>query len=450
MDKPSLPSGTRDFAPAVMARRRYITGTIERIYRLHGFAQLETPAMENLSVLLGKYGDEGDKLVFRILNSGDFLSDVPEAQRANPEAKTLLPHVAAKGLRYDLTVPFARFVAMNRHQLQFPFRRYQIQPVWRADRPQKGRYREFWQCDADVIGTRSLLAEADLLLIMHEAFTALGLSDYRIRVSNRLILEAIAEHAGRPELFRAMVVAIDKWDKIGAEGVKRELGLAGFSEEQTLSVLNCMQQQALNPDSLDALAQLLAAYPKAQQGLDALRTVLASGIKANLVLDTTLARGLDYYTGCIFEAEIPNSGFGSVASGGRYDDLTGVFGVKDLSGVGISFGIDRLYDVLETRAAFPAGLDISTELLLCPMDESCMSTCFQMALELRRLGVSAEVYPDAAKLRKQLDHANQRNIPYAVIVGSEEMNSGIFPLKHLSQGSQEMLSLQDLFSRFRS
>jgi histidyl-tRNA synthetase len=450
MDKPSLPSGTRDFAPAVMARRRFITGTIERIYRLHGFAQLETPAMENLSVLLGKYGDEGDKLVFRILNSGDFLSDLPEQFRTAPDAKSLLPYVAGKGLRYDLTVPFARFVAMNRHLLHFPFRRYQIQPVWRADRPQKGRYREFWQCDADVIGTRSLMAEADLLLIMHEAFTALGLPDYRIRVSNRLILEAIAEHAGRPDLFRAMVVAIDKWDKIGADGVKRELGNTGFKEEEASLVLDCMQQNPMNTASLDELGEKLAAYPKAQQGLDALRTILGSGIKANLILDTALARGLDYYTGCIFEAEIPDSGFGSVGSGGRYDDLTGVFGVKDLSGVGISFGIDRLYDVMEARAAFPAGLDISTELLLCPMDDSCMNQCFIMAMELRRLGVSAEVYPDAAKLRKQLDHANQRNIPYAIIVGSEEMNSGIFPLKHLSKGSQEMLSLQELYSRFRS
>jgi histidyl-tRNA synthetase len=450
MDKPSLPSGTRDFAPAVMARRRFITGSIEQIYRLHGFAQLETPAMENLSVLLGKYGDEGDKLVFRILNSGDFLSDLPEPQRAAPEAKSWLPFVAGKGLRYDLTVPFARFVAMNRHLLHFPFRRYQIQPVWRADRPQKGRYREFWQCDADVIGTRSLMAEADLLLIMHEAFTALGLPDYQIRVSNRLILEAIAHYAGRPELFRSMVVAIDKWDKIGADGVQRELGLAGFSEQESRKVLDCMQRLPLDEAAIVRLEQLLQAYPQAKQGLDALRTILLSGLRANLVLDTALARGLDYYTGCIFEAEIPGSGFGSVASGGRYDDLTGVFGVKDLSGVGISFGIDRLYDVLESRSQFPAGLDVSTEVLLCPMDDACMTQCFAIAMELRRLGVSSEVYPDAAKLRKQLDHANQRNIPYAIIVGSEEIITGVFPLKHLAKGSQEMLSLQDLYSRFRS
>lgn len=450
MDKPSLPSGTRDFAPAVLARRRYITGTIEQIYRLHGFSALETPAMENLSVLLGKYGDEGDKLVFRILNSGDFLSDVPEAQKQMPEAKSLLPFVAGKGLRYDLTVPFARFVAMNRHLLHFPFRRYQIQPVWRADRPQKGRYREFWQCDADVIGTRSLMAEADLLQMMHEAFCALGLPQYRIRVSNRLILEGIAALAGRSELFGAMVVAIDKWDKIGAEGVEQELLRAGFTSEESKKVLNLMFRDTLNEVSLLQLEQKLASHPGAMEGVQALRFLLNSGLEANLVLDTALARGLDYYTGCIFEAEIPDSGFGSVASGGRYDDLTGVFGVKDLSGVGISFGIDRLYDVLEKLSGFPAGLDLSTQVLLCPMDETCMKPCFNMAGELRRLGVSAEVYPDAAKLRKQLDHANQRNIPYAIIVGSDEINSGIFPLKHLATGTQETLSLQDLYSHFRS
>lgn len=450
MDKPSLPSGTRDFSPAIVARRRFITGAIESVYRLHGFYPLETPAMENLSVLLGKYGEEGDRLVFRILNSGDFMQAVPENAKAAASAKALAPHIAEKGLRYDLTVPFARFVVMNRHALQFPFRRYQIQPVWRADRPQKGRYREFWQCDADIIGTDSLMAEADLMSVFHAGFSALGLNDYVIRIGNRKILEGLAAQSGRPELFRPMVTALDKWDKIGAEGVKTQLLAAGFTEAESDAITAACERRVLNANTIAMLASRFADNPTAMEGVEELRQLLSFGTEACMEYDGTLARGLDYYTGCIFEVEIPNSGIGSVASGGRYANLTGVFGVPGLSGVGISFGLDRLYDVLDARNGFPAETGTATQVLFCPMDAAAQPLSFRMAGALRRMGIAAEVYPDAVKLKKQLEHAGNRGIPFAVIIGSQEMETTAYTFRHMLNGSQEKVTEQELYSRFRS
>lgn len=450
MDKPSLPSGTRDFSPAVVARRRFITGAIESVYRLHGFYPLETPSMENLSVLLGKYGDEGDRLVFRILNSGDFMQAVPDAAKAEGSSRSIAPHIAEKGLRYDLTVPFARFVVMNRHALQFPFRRYQIQPVWRADRPQKGRYREFWQCDADIIGTDSLMAEADLMSVFHAGFTALGLGDYVIRIGNRKILEGLAVQSGRPELFRPMVTALDKWDKIGVDGVKTQLSAAGFTEAEATAITAACERRTLDNTAIDNLAARFADNATALEGVEELRGLLSFGTDARMEYDGTLARGLDYYTGCIFEVEIPNSGIGSVASGGRYANLTGVFGVPGLSGVGISFGLDRLYDVLDARNGFPADTGTATQVLFCPMDSSAQPLAFRLAAALRRNGTAAEVYPDAVKLKKQLEHAGNRGIPFAVIIGSQEMETGEFTFRHMLNGSQEKVTEQELYSRFRS
>ena len=450
MDKPSLPSGTRDFSPAVVARRRFITGAIESVYRLHGFYPLETPAMENLSVLLGKYGDEGDRLVFRILNSGDFMQAVPDAAKAEGSTRSIAPHIAEKGLRYDLTVPFARFVVMNRHALQFPFRRYQIQPVWRADRPQKGRYREFWQCDADIIGTDSLMAEADLMSVFHAGFTALGLGDYVIRIGNRKILEGLAAQSGRPELFRPMVTALDKWDKIGMDGVKTQLMAAGFTQAESDAITTACERRALNEETIASLAARFSDNPVALEGVEELRSLLSFGTEARMEYDGTLARGLDYYTGCIFEVEIPNSGIGSVASGGRYANLTGVFGVPGLSGVGISFGLDRLYDVIDTRNAFPADTGTATQVLFCPMDIAAQPLAFRLAAALRRNGTAAEVYPDNAKLKKQLEHAGNRGIPFTVIIGSQEIETGEFTFRHMLNGSQEKVTEQELYSRFRS
>lgn len=406
--------------------------------------------MENLSVLLGKYGDEGDRLVFRILNSGDFMQSVPESAKAEASAKAMAPHIADKGLRYDLTVPFARFVVMNRHALQFPFRRYQIQPVWRADRPQRGRYREFWQCDADIIGTDSLMAEADLMSVFHAGFTALGLGDYVIRIGNRKILEGLAAKSGRPELFRPMVTALDKWDKIGIDGVKTQLGAAGFTEAEALAITSACERRTLDAAAIDDLINRFADNATALEGVNELRSLLSFGTEASMEYDGTLARGLDYYTGCIFEVEIPNSGIGSVASGGRYANLTGVFGLPGLSGVGISFGLDRLYDVLDSRNGFPADTGTATQVLFCPMDAAAQSLAFRMAAGLRRNGTATEVYPDNAKLKKQLEHAGNRGIPFAVIIGSQEMETGDFTFRHMLNGSQEKVTEQELYSRFRS
>ncbi len=448
MSKPSVPRGTRDFSPLIMSRRKYILSAIENVYTRFGFMPLETPAMENLSTLTGKYGDEGDQLVFRILNSGDFLKDVPAAQQN--DARSLAPYICEKGLRYDLTVPLARYVVMNQNDISFPFKRYQMQPVWRADRPQKGRYREFWQCDADVLGTDSLLCEADFIRIYHAVFETIGLTDYEIRINHRKILEAVAAKAGVPQLFKTITVIIDKADKIGVDGVAKELAALGLSAEQVQIILSLLDKTAFDHDALSRLSAKLGESEHAAKALADLRQLLLfCDSTEHVFLDGSLARGLDYYTGCIFEVVPTAVKMGSISGGGRYDDLTGVFGLKGVSGIGISFGIDRLYDVLEELQAFPSSNAVFTDILFCPMDERAISYCIPIAGELRTHGIRAEIYPQSSKLKKQLDYANAKHIAWAAIIGENEMQDNKVMLKNLADGSQQLIDKQDI-ERFMS
>lgn len=439
MSKPSIPRGTRDFSPIVMARRKYILSAIENVYRTYGFMPLETPAMENLSTLTGKYGDEGDQLVFKILNSGDYLKDAP--RESLDDSKSLISHISEKGLRYDLTVPLARYVVMNRHEISFPFKRYQIQPVWRADRPQKGRYREFWQCDADVLGTDSLLCEADFIDIYHSVFRAIGLKDYEIRINHRKILEAVAEKASASQHFKNITVIIDKGDKIGVDGVSKELAELGLDQGQVKIIISLLTKTPFNSDCIDSLAENLQGSSHTEKAIGDLRQLLSfAGSSAdNVYFDGSLARGLDYYTGCIFEVVPTSVKMGSISGGGRYDNLTGVFGLKDISGIGISFGIDRLYDVLEELNGFPKDEAVFTDLLFCPMDENALTYCIPIANGLRRENIRTEIYPQAAKLKKQLDYANAKHISWAAIVGENEMQNNKVMLKHLTTGNQELV-----------
>ncbi|HEY1047610.1 MAG TPA: histidine--tRNA ligase [Bacteroidia bacterium] len=441
MSKPSIPQGTRDFSPSVMARRNFILETISGIYKNYGFMPLETPAMENLSTLTGKYGNEGDQLIFKILNNGDFMKEIDPLAI---DSKTVLPKIAEKGLRYDLTVPLARFVVMNRNDISFPFKRYQMQAVWRADRPQKGRYREFWQCDADVLGTDSLLCEADFLRIYQSVFEALGLKGYEVRINHRKMLEAACEMAGSGDKFKSITVIIDKLDKIGTDGVSKELMELGLNSEQSSILLSFLVKMPLNQTTIQQLRNSSADNEKAKIALDELEQVieLSGSAIENVTLDLSLARGLDYYTGCIFEAVSTDVKMGSISGGGRYDDLTGVFGLKDVSGIGISFGIDRIYDVLNELNLFPPNTFKFTEVLFCPFDEESLKYCIPLADELRQAGIKTEIYPKPVKIKKQLDYANSKQIQWAIIVGEDERKAEKVVIKNLVDGNQQTIDKQ--------
>lgn len=444
MSKPSIPQGTRDFSPEVMSKRKFILNTIESVYRLFGFMPLETPAMENMETLTGKYGTEGDQLLYKILNNGDFLK---ELDLLNADSRSISRQIADKGLRYDLTVPLARYVAMHRHEISFPFKRYQVQPVWRADRPQKGRYREFWQCDADILGTDSLLCEADFIRIYHKVFSNLGFNQYEIRVNHRKLLEAVAEKAGAAEKFKTITIIIDKADKIGLDGVTKELENIGISSEQSDIITSFLVRKPLNSETMEKLNlefQGSEAAAKAIKDLSELLEYCTEDI-SNIVLDGSLARGLDYYTGCIFEVVPTSVKLGSISGGGRYDDLTSVFGLKEkVSGIGISFGIDRIYDVMEELNIFPENITSFSDLMFCPMDETAFRYCLPLANGLREKGIRTELYPAVSKLKKQLDYANSKQIRWAVIVGENETRDNKVTLKDLISGDQQIIDKQDI------
>ncbi|AGA80268.1 histidine--tRNA ligase [Echinicola vietnamensis] len=447
IQKPSLPKGTRDFGPAQMARRNYILDTIKGTFRLFGYQQLETPSMENLSVLTGKYGDEGDQLLFKILNSGDFLKKV-RPEDLEKGAVQVLPKVAEKGLRYDLTVPFARYVVMNRNEITFPFKRYQIQPVWRADRPQKGRYREFYQCDADVVGTDSLICEAEILLMIRKVFAAFGLSDYDIKINNRKILTGISEVIGAPGKEGELCVAIDKLDKIGWEKVQEELVQRGFHQDAIQKLTPIIKLEGDNNNKLEFLKDFLATSEEGLKGVAELEEVfsLLEGFgenQAHVVFDVVLARGLSYYTGAIFEVKVNNVSIGSVSGGGRYDNLTGVFGLEGVSGVGFSFGVDRIYDVLEELGLFPEEEMQATSVMIGYFDEKGRNYGLKVLNGLRKAGLSAEIYPDVAKVKKQFNYADKKQIPYVMMIGDDEIAAHKVALKNLKTGTQEMHTLEE-------
>ena len=444
--KPSIPKGTRDFGFVEMARRNYIFDTIRSVYRLYGFSQIETPAMENLSTLMGKYGEEGDKLLFKILNSGDFTRSVSTEQYEADSAAALAAKFCEKGLRYDLTVPFARYVVQHREELQLPFKRFQIQPVWRADRPQKGRYREFYQCDADVVGSDSLLNEVELMQIVDEVFTRFGIR-VAIKINNRKLLTGIAEVLGAADKIIDITVAIDKLDKIGLDKVNEELLAAGLSAQQVETLQPIISLSGTNADKISTMRQVLAASEVGLKGCDELGFVLnalGDSLKNVLELDLTLARGLNYYTGCIFEVKALDVEIGSITGGGRYDNLTGIFGLPGLSGVGISFGADRIYDVLNQLELYPATTAASVDLLFINFGEAEAAHCLKLARATREAGIATEVFPDAAKMKKQMNYANARQIPFVALVGESEMEQNLIALKNMTTGEQQQVSLEQL------
>jgi histidyl-tRNA synthetase len=449
MQKPTLPKGTRDFGPTQMRKRLFIFDTIRQTFQRFGFQPLETPTMENLSVLTGKYGDEGDQLLFKILNSGDFAGGLTESDLATG-SKALTPKIAEKGLRYDLTVPFARYVVMNRNSLTMPFKRYQMQPVWRADRPQKGRYREFYQCDADVVGTDSLLCEAEIILMIHEVFQNLGIADFTLKINNRKILAGIAEVIGVPGQEGTLSVAIDKLDKIGREKVLDELRERNFSDEVVTRLLPLFTLDTADTAQLmQTLKNWLAESPTAQQGIQELEETLQLtrqyGLSdSHVEFDPTLARGLSYYTGAIFEVKANGVSIGSVSGGGRYDNLTGAFGMPGLSGVGISFGVDRIYDVMDELDLFPTSAGQGTTVLFVPFDADARAVALPLLSELRATGVAAEVYPDLVKVKKMLDYANAKQIPYVALIGSEEVQTNTVSLKNMVTGEQSRIAASEL------
>ena len=444
--KPSIPKGTRDFGFVEMARRNYIFDTIRSVYRLYGFSQIETPAMENLSTLMGKYGEEGDKLLFKILNSGDFTRSVSTEQYEADSAAALAAKFCEKGLRYDLTVPFARYVVQHREELQLPFKRFQIQPVWRADRPQKGRYREFYQCDADVVGSDSLLNEVELMQIVDEVFTRFGIR-VAIKINNRKLLTGIAEVLGAADKIIDITVAIDKLDKIGLDKVNEELMAAGLSATQVETLQPIISLSGSNTEKIATMRQVLAASEVGLKGCDELEFVLNAldgSLKNVLELDLTLARGLNYYTGCIFEVKALDVEIGSITGGGRYDNLTGIFGLPGLSGVGISFGADRIYDVLNQLELYPATTAASVDLLFINFGEKEAAHCLKWARATREAGISTEVFPDATKMKKQMNYANARQIPFVALVGESEMEQNLIALKNMTTGEQQQVSLEQL------
>ena len=432
--KPSIPKGTRDFGPIEMAKRNYIFNTIRDVYARHGYTQIETPAMENLSTLMGKYGEEGDKLLFKILNSGDFLSKVSDGELIERSTLRLAARLCEKGLRYDLTVPFARYVVQHREELQLPFKRYQIQPVWRADRPQRGRYREFYQCDADVVGSDSLLNEVELVEIMQEVFCRFGIR-VCIKINNRKILTGIAEVIGAADKIVDITVAIDKLDKIGLDAVNDELRADGLSEEAIQKLQPIINLSGTNAEKLATMRQVLADTEAGLKGIDEVEFVLRTlGMPSDVDFDLTLARGLNYYTGCIFEVKALDVEIGSITGGGRYDNLTGIFGMPGLSGVGISFGADRIYDVLDQLGLYPKDATQGVRLLFINFGEREATRCLQLARQVRAAGISAEVYPDAAKMKKQMSYANARQIPFVALIGEQELADGTISLKNMTTG----------------
>ena len=452
--KPSIPKGTRDFSPLEMARRNYIFDTIKSVFSLYGFQQIETPAMENLSTLMGKYGEEGDKLLFKILNSGDWKSAISHEALDTATIGALTTKVSEKGLRYDLTVPFARFVVQHREEIQFPFKRYQIQPVWRADRPQKGRYREFYQCDVDVVGTNSLLSEVELIQIVEEVYRRLGIR-VSLHINNRKILAGIAEVIGQPERIIDITVAIDKLDKIGIDNVNKELLEKGLPEEAVNALQPILHLSGTNTEKLDQLEQVLAGCEVGLKGIEELRTIFAlynqsdasdkSDMSDFLVeLDLCLARGLNYYTGAIFEVKALDAQIGSITGGGRYDNLTGIFGMPNVSGVGISFGADRIYDVLAELNLYPENLQSTTQLLFATFGEQELLYALRWAKVLREKGMSVEVYPEPTKMKKQMGYADSKKIPYVAIVGGDEMEAGKVMLKNMLTGEQQQVALEEL------
>jgi histidyl-tRNA synthetase len=455
IQKPSLPKGTRDFGPEKMVRRNFIFDTIKTVFKKFGFMQLETPSMENLSVLTGKYGDEGDQLIFKILNSGDFLTDVRAQSASLEEPKSVLPLISEKALRYDLTVPFARFVVMNRNEITFPFKRFQIQPVWRADRPQRGRYREFYQCDADVVGTNSLLCEAEIVLMMDEVLSNLGITDFTIKVNNRKILSGIAEAVGEAGKESTICVAIDKLDKIGQEGVNKELLERGISESAVAQLPALLQINGETFQRLEKMKTALVASEIGQKGVDELSEVFEylSNFElrnAKIELDATLARGLSYYTGTIIEVKVNNVSIGSISGGGRYDNLTGVFGMPDVPGVGFSFGVDRIYDVMEELNLFPDSVQSTTQVLLIAFDKEAEKFALKALAQLRANNIAAELYPDGVKIKKQMSYADSKKIPFVGLIGSDEVANQKIAFKNMTSGEQTSFSIEQILNQFNS
>ncbi|WP_111671779.1 histidine--tRNA ligase [Algoriphagus litoralis] len=446
MQKPSLPKGTRDFGPLQMARRTFILDTIKDTFQLFGYQQIETPAMENLSTLTGKYGDEGDQLLFKILNSGEFLKDVSADDLQKPSG-AVLTKLSEKGLRYDLTVPFARYVVMNRNDLTFPFKRFQIQPVWRADRPQKGRYREFYQCDADVVGTDSLVCEAEIVLMIRRVFEKLGLTDYSIKINNRKILTGISEAIGEAGKEGPLCVAIDKLDKIGWEKVKEELTQRGFGSESLEKLTPLVTLESDLAGKIQFLKGFLSSSETGLKGVEELEETFAilSQMGEDLTyidFDIMLARGLSYYTGAIFEVKVNHVSIGSVSGGGRYDNLTGVFGLPGVSGVGFSFGVDRLYDVMDELNLFPAESHTSTRLLLTYFDQQGFQYALGLLHQFRKVGIKTEIFPNQVKIQKQFDFANKKGIPFVAVCGEDEINSGQVSIKNMTTGEQTKFTME--------
>ena len=445
--KPSIPKGTRDFSPVEMAKRNYIFNTIREVFHLFGYQQIETPSMENLSTLMGKYGDEGDKLLFKIQNSGDYFSGLTDEELLSRNAAKLASKFCEKGLRYDLTVPFARYVVMHRDEISFPFKRYQIQPVWRADRPQKGRYREFYQCDADVVGSNSLLNEVELVQMIDRVYGKFGIR-VSIKINNRKILTGIAEIIGEADKIVDITVAIDKLDKIGLDNVNAELASKGIPQEAIEKLQPIIMLSGTNEEKLETLKTVLAASETGLKGVEEsefiLKTVASLGVKSEVELDLTLARGLNYYTGAIFEVKALDVQIGSISGGGRYDNLTGVFGMSGMSGVGISFGADRIYDVLNQLDLYPKEAVNATQLLFVNFGDKEAAYCLPVLSAARDAGIRAEIYPDSAKMKKQMSYANDKNIPFVAIVGENEMNEGKLTLKNMTTGEQALVTPEEL------
>jgi histidyl-tRNA synthetase len=446
--KPSIPKGTRDFGPLEMAKRNYIFNTIRSVYELYGFQQIETPAQETLATLMGKYGEEGDKLLFKILNSGDYLNKIDDQELTERNTLRLASKICEKGLRYDLTVPFARYVVMHREELQLPFKRYQVQPVWRADRPQKGRYREFYQFDGDVVGSDSLLNEVELMQIVDTVFTRFGVR-VQIKINNRKILTGIAEVIGAADKIVDITVAIDKLDKIGIDNVNQELREDGLSEEQIQKLQPIIMLEGTNEEKLNTIAEVLKDSETGLKGVEESRYILSflTSLKNEIQLDLTLARGLSYYTGAIFEVKALDTPMGSISGGGRYDNLTGIFGMPGLSGVGISFGVDRIYDVLNALDLYPKDSLQTTQVLFINFGEKETAYCLPIINKVRANGIRAEIYPDSAKMKKQMSYANAKQIPFVVLAGESEMEAGKVTLKNMETGEQVLVSPDELVSK---
>ena len=447
--KPSIPKGTRDFSPMEMAKRNYIFDTIKQVYQLYGFQQIETPAMETLGTLMGKYGEEGDKLLFKVLNSGDFLTKVSDEELQERNALHLAAKLCEKGLRYDLTVPFARYVVMHREELQLPFKRYQMQPVWRADRPQKGRYREFWQFDGDIVGSDSLLNEVELMQIVDTVFSRFGVR-VQIKINNRKILTGIAEVIGAAEKIVDITVAIDKLDKIGLDNVNQELREDGLSDEQIEKLQPIISLEGTNDEKLNTIAEVLASSETGLKGVEETRFILDTlkslGLKNEIQLDLTLARGLNYYTGAIFEVKALDVQIGSITGGGRYDNLTGIFGMPGISGVGISFGVDRIFDVLNALDCYPKDATNGTQLLFINFGEKETAYCLPAVAKAREAGIRTEIFPDSTKMKKQMSYANAKQVPFVALAGENEISEGKFTLKNMSSGEQQLVSIEELIA----